>query len=73
MILATVIISVLGLLFTILFAITLNEIWLGILWLCGLIYALSYFVDVLKFGEVVKDIDRNGRKNSIRISKAYLR
>lgn len=71
MILATVILAVLGLLLLALFAITLNQVWLGILWLCGLLYALSYFIDVAKFNEIVRKLDQDSLPKSIWISKAY--
>lgn len=73
MILATVILAVLGLLFTILFALTLNQVWLGILWLTGLIYALSYFIDVLKYDEVLRNLDNKSLHKAIWLSKAYFR
>jgi arginine exporter protein ArgO len=71
MILETAIIFGLGLLFTILHALTLNTVWLGILWLCGLVYATAYFIDAIKYGSLVREIEQENQQQTIWLSKAY--
>jgi hypothetical protein len=67
-----VLVLVLFLLFSILYALTLNRVWLGLIWLSGLVYAVSYFIDALKFSDIVNDLDQDSLNDSIWISKAYL-
>ena len=71
MILSTILLIVVALIFCLLFVLTHNTAWLGLLWLSGLIYSVNYFTNTLKFGSIVKDLDQGSLGGSIWLSKAY--
>ena len=71
MILGTVLLALVSVLLGTLYVLTLNVIWFGILWLVGLIYAVVYFSDAIKYGNIVRKLDQDSLNPSIWISKAY--
>lgn len=73
MLIGTMLVISFCLLFSILYALTLNPLWLGLIWLSGLIYAVFYFIDAIKFSEIVNDLDQDSLNESIWLSKAYFK
>lgn len=71
MIFSTLLILTLGLGFIFAFALTQNAIWLVLMWLTGLLYAVFYFTDLMKYSKIVKDLDQDSLNKSIWLSKAY--
>ena len=71
MLAGTFLVLTFSLVFCVLYALTVNPLWLGLIWLSGLVYAVCYFIDALKFNEIVNDLDQDSLNRTIWISKAY--
>ena len=73
MILGTIILLVVGFGLILTYALTQNGLWLGLLWILGLVYAVFYFADAIRYSNIVRDLDQDSLDKSIWISKAYFR
>ena len=72
MILATLGLFVVSLSLVLIYILTENSFWLGLIWLAGLFYAVGYFSDALKYSNIVNQLDQDSLNGSIWLSKAYL-
>ena len=72
MILATLGLFVVSLGLVLMYILTENSFWLGLIWLAVLFYAVGYFNDALKYSNIVNKLDQDSLKGSIWLSKAYL-
>ena len=72
MIRATIMLFVVSFGLILLYALTENSLWLGLLWIVGLIYAIAYFSNALKYSNIIKKLDQDSLRSSIWLSKAYL-
>ena len=72
MILATLGLFIVSLGLVLIYILTENSLWLGLIWLTGLFYAVGYFSDALKYNSIINKLDEDSLKGSIWLSKAYL-
>jgi hypothetical protein len=72
MILGTIILLVGGFTLILVYGLTHNPLWLALLWILGLGYAVFYFADAIRYSNIVKKLDQDSLNHSIWLSKAYL-
>ena len=71
MIFATLALFALSLGLILVYTITDNFAWLGLLWISGMLYAVSFYSDVIKYSKIIDQLDQDSLNGSIWLSSPF--